>query len=39
MNIPTSLDEAAAEAEVEEAKVPVEEKGPKLPPGFTLKKR
>ncbi len=39
MNIPTSLDESAAQAQMEEAKAPAEEKGPKLPPGFTLKKR
>jgi hypothetical protein len=44
MNIPTSVDAAAAEAvaaeEAAEASKAVEEdKGPKLPPGFTLKKR
>ncbi|MDB6036440.1 MAG: hypothetical protein JWM99_281 [Verrucomicrobiales bacterium] len=43
MNIPTSADAAAeaaaAEVAAAETSPPVEEKGPKLPPGFTLKKR
>jgi TolA-binding protein len=44
MNIPTSVDAAAAEAVAAEeaaaaSKAVEEDKGPKLPPGFTLKKR